>query len=120
MISEVAPQPLFKMYSKRVNPAPRLELRAEVHLAEERHASKISYEFVSTRIGSMRILIVDDSKLNRKFMARLLSTSSNELTTLEAEDGMIAIDMLKSLSPTLADSKVDVILMDVIDFHYFK
>ena len=74
----------------------------------------------STRIGSMRILIVDDSKLNRKFMARLLSTSGSELTTLEAEDGMIAIDMLKSLSPTLADSKVDVILMDVIDFHDFK
>ena len=69
-------------------------------------------DIISRRLMNGCILVVDDSSLNRKFMIRLLSTSSHGINLLEAEDGESAIGLLRSLSPILAESKVDVILMD--------
>lgn len=71
-------------------------------------------------MGGMHILIVDDSKLNRKFMSRLLSTSKAGFEMKEAEDGVEAIETIKKVSHRIEDSPIDVVLMDVIFERDFK
>jgi two-component system, chemotaxis family, chemotaxis protein CheY len=52
----------------------------------------------------MKILIVDDSKQIRRHVARTLQSSGH--TSCEAEDGLVALDMLEK------EEDIDVVLMD--------
>jgi CheY-like chemotaxis protein len=57
----------------------------------------------------LRILVVDDSELNRKMMLRLLK---NRCTScIEAEDGQDAVDQMK-LSLDNVTSHIDMVIMD--------
>ena len=91
--------------------APQIEMRVAVNTSRELGAS---------RMGGMHILIVDDSKLNRKFMTRLLATSKVDFDVKEAEDGVAAIETIKKMSPRIQESPIDVILMDVSFNKRFK
>jgi hypothetical protein len=59
----------------------------------------------------IHILVVDDSKLNRKFMIRILSSSIFIIT--EAEDGLECLEKYKANLNSPIGSRISVILMDV-------
>ena len=99
--------------SSKVAPAPHLCQDINVPSVEKREPSTTFHDVLPRRMTNLCILIVDDSKLNRKFMTRLLSTSNADLKVIEAEDGVAALEILGSLSTNISESKVDVILMDV-------
>ena len=98
--------------SIRVAPSPKSFIGEDFVSSGLFEPTVVSLDMITRRLMSSCILVVDDSRLNRKFTTRLLSTSSYDLHLLEAEDGVAAIEKLRSLSPILAESKVDVILMD--------
>jgi PleD family two-component response regulator len=60
-------------------------------------------------LSGLHCLIVDDSKLNRKMMHRLLDTF--DITVAEALDGQECVDTVRSLLAA-SNSNIDVILMD--------
>jgi PleD family two-component response regulator len=59
----------------------------------------------------IRVLVVDDSKLNRKFMIRLLAIYNFIIT--EAEDGLDCLEKYKADLNSPSSPKISVILMDV-------
>lgn len=59
----------------------------------------------------MHVLVVDDSRINRKFLTRLLDTGSVSFD--DADDGMAAIAKVADSERSIAARKFDVILMDV-------
>ena len=52
------------------------------------------------------VLIVDDEQINRALLTKILS---DEFVTLEAENGLVALQMM-----TAKDHKIDLILLDVV------
>ena len=54
-----------------------------------------------------RVLVVDDSRLNRQTMSRLLGTLGHEV--VEAEDGRVALDLLGD-----DGAGIDVVLLDLV------
>ena len=112
-ICDVAPHAReFLLHSVRITPAPMSYTGDDFVSSAVCESTVASRDMVTKRMMGCCILVVDDSRLNRKFMNRLLSTSNYDVHVLEAEDGLVAEELLHSLSPTLASSKVDVILMD--------
>ncbi len=54
-----------------------------------------------------RVLVVDDTRLNRKILARALETQGHEV--VEADNGRVALDLLEAVGA----SGIDVILLDL-------
>ena len=99
--------------SIRIAPSPHSAIGDDFFVSSAAYEpSVVSLDMITKRLMNSCILVVDDSRLNRKFTTRLLSTSNYDMHIIEAEDGVAAIETLRSLSPFLAESKVDVILMD--------
>ena len=98
--------------SNKVAPAPLLIADGALNSMEFQDSTAVSLDEIMRRMMGLCVLIVDDSRVNRKFTTRLLSTSNYGMNLLEAEDGLAAIEMLRNLCPVLHDSKVDVVLMD--------
>ena len=69
---------------------------------------RMSQETVASLTWKPRLLIVDDSRLNRKMMCRLLSNRSEVCD--EAEDGLDAVKMVEQAMKN--DTAYDIILMD--------
>ena len=59
---------------------------------------------------NMRVLVVDDSRVNRRFMTKLISPNSNSFD--EAEDGLVCIQKVED-SGKVGGTAFDLILMDV-------
>jgi hypothetical protein len=59
-----------------------------------------------------KILIVDDSGLNRRMLKRLLHVSGYDFD--EAEDGLIALDKVTARMASVTEGHYDVILMDYV------
>ena len=98
--------------SIRIAPSPQSYVGDDFVSSAAFESNVVPLDLITRRMMNNCVLVVDDSRLNRKFTARLLSTSNYDMHLLEAEDGVAAIEILRTLSPILADSKVDVILMD--------
>lgn len=58
----------------------------------------------------MHCLVVDDSKINRKMMSRLLATCG--ITVNEADDGLDCVEMVKRQLEQAWGKHIDIILMD--------
>jgi signal transduction histidine kinase/DNA-binding NarL/FixJ family response regulator len=59
--------------------------------------------------GSMRVLVVDDSEINRKILGKQLTSSGYQF--LMVESGEIALDMIKAV--TTCGTGFDIVLMDL-------
>ncbi|MFZ2727507.1 MAG: response regulator [Methylococcaceae bacterium] len=60
----------------------------------------------------MRILIVDDSAMMRKMIAKVLSTRGNHTIVGEAKDGLEALEQYKALKPDLVTMDITMDPMD--------
>ena len=66
----------------------------------------------STSTNDMNVLIVDDAQLNRKMLCRLIRSSFGSIE--EAEDGQMALDMVRESLRQKDGTPPDVILIDYI------
>ena len=66
------------------------------------------HDDLSTRLKGKRVLLVEDNELNREIATEILSEDAG-LTVETAEDGTVAVDIMRKMGPDY----VDFILMDI-------
>lgn len=70
------------------------------------HADSLGHQFKQARLSGLTILVVDDFQPNRILLGRLIMRAGGK--TVEAENGKVAVDYLRTQAHT-----VDGVLMDV-------
>ena len=113
-LGSVAPAHPLRMPSSRSDVVRRM-IESGRHVSASSSSSAANFTDAEVDEGSLFaskcVLVVDDSKLNRKLVSRLLETCTVRQVD-EAEDGLVCVAKVRaSLAP--GKTKFDIVLMDV-------
>lgn len=79
-----------------------------VRAAEKDEEYKANEEALSEKLKDKRVLLVEDNELNREIAVNILESEAG-LVVETAEDGTVAVDLMRKMDPDF----VDFILMDI-------